>query len=54
MGLFSGVRSVDTDAALVANVNGTVYMYGGRAKTESGQTANTWSKWRSFDTVNER
>lgn len=28
----------------VANVNGTVYIYGGQATTESGQTENTWSK----------
>ena len=30
----------------VANVNGTVYIYGGQATTQSGQTENTWSKLR--------
>ncbi|KAF8858074.1 hypothetical protein BDZ45DRAFT_406149 [Acephala macrosclerotiorum] len=30
-------------AQQVANVNGTVYIYGGQAKTESGQTENTWN-----------
>lgn len=28
----------------VANVNGTVYIYGGQATTQSGQTENVWSK----------
>ncbi|KAI9051121.1 hypothetical protein LZ554_005224 [Drepanopeziza brunnea f. sp. 'monogermtubi'] len=27
----------------IANVNGTVYIYGGRAKTKSGQTSGTWN-----------
>lgn len=25
-------------------VNGTIYIYGGQAKTEGGQKQNTWSK----------
>jgi hypothetical protein len=32
----------------VANVNGTVYIYGGQATTQSGQTANTWSKYHTI------
>lgn len=28
-----------------AVVNGTLYLYGGRSKAKSGQTANTWSKY---------
>ncbi|KAK0104661.1 hypothetical protein ONS95_004936 [Cadophora gregata] len=31
-------------AAQIANVNGTVYIYGGQAKSASGQTTDTWSK----------
>jgi hypothetical protein len=34
----------NTNIMTVANVNGTVYIYGGQATTQSGQTANTWSK----------
>ena len=33
-----------TDHFQVANINGTVYIYGGQATQESGQTSNTWSK----------
>lgn len=29
----------------VANVNGTLYIYGGQAKTSSGQTQDTWSEY---------
>lgn len=32
------------DQTLAALVNGTLYVYGGRAKTETDQTSNTWSK----------
>jgi hypothetical protein len=27
-----------------AVVNGTLYIYGGQAKTSAGQSSNTWSK----------
>ena len=33
------------NAMIVANVNGTVYIYGGQATTQSGQSANTWSSY---------
>jgi hypothetical protein len=29
---------------IAANVNGTVYVYGGQATTQSGQNGNTWSE----------
>lgn len=35
-----------------ALVNGTLYIYGGQASTETGQTENTWSKDDSPATMN--
>jgi hypothetical protein len=34
----------------VANVNGTVYVYGGQAKQRSDQTSDWWSKFIWLDT----
>jgi len=33
---------------LVAQLNGTLYIYGGQTKDEAGQTTDTWSKSLSF------
>ena len=32
----------------VANVNGTLYIYGGNSKSSSSQTSNTWSKFSVY------
>lgn len=37
-------KSLTTDISTGAVVNGTVYIYGGQAKTSPGQSSNTWSK----------
>lgn len=34
-----------------AVVNGTMYVYGGRSKTKSDQTDNTWSKSPSSNVI---
>jgi hypothetical protein len=39
----------DADSTKVANVNGTVYVYGGQATQQSGQDANTWSECTSSE-----
>jgi hypothetical protein len=37
-------NGLTTDMFIGAVVNGTVYIYGGQAKTSPGQSSNTWSK----------
>lgn len=41
---FMRVLAFLADYETAAIVNGTLYIYGGRAKTEADQTSNTWSQ----------